>query len=174
MQAIILGGVFVFFSLGVMGEFSVFTGRTYVGATNLIVSLLLVALYYVFLSMRRGAHKTSAEIAREHKDKMDKVWAVIKETTESGMCLTGLSPPLKHESDQLFKEKFKDFKECVHDSLDVSEDDQIQSLVRVWETSQKRVLVKQEYTDIKRLFQEAEYCNGAFQVHLASHCLCKF
>jgi hypothetical protein len=170
MQALILGGVFVFFSFGVMGEYSAFAGKSYVGAGCLMVSLLLSALWYVFRIMRRGAHKTSAEIACEHKDEMDEVWAVIKETSD-GKCLTDLSPPLNHQSD-LFRLLL--FKKSVRDSLDVSKEDQIQSLVRVWETPQKHVLVKQEYTDIKRLFQEAEYCNGAFQVHLASHCLCKF
>ncbi len=165
------GGILVFFSLGVMGEYSIFTGNTFIGAFCLIISLACVALYFMFLMMRRRAHKKSAEIASEHKNEMDAVWKDIKDRdiTGSGECLTGLSPPLNHESDQLFKE----FQQRVHDSLDVQED-QIQSLVQVWETSQKRVLVKQEYTDIKRLFQEAEYCNDAFQVHLVSRFICKF
>jgi len=163
MQSLILGGVFVFFSFGVMGEYSIFTGSTSrtVGAGCLLISLFLFALYYVFLSMRRGAHKKSEEISHEHTKVMDEVWTSIKDATHWGPYLSALSPPnippLAHESYGLFKE-------CVRDSLDVSNEDQIQSLMRVWETPTNRVLVNQEYTDIKRLFEEAEYCNGAFQV----------
>ena len=74
------GGILVFFSLGVMGQYSIFTGNTFDGAFCLMVSLACVALYYTFLMMRRRAHKKSAEIAREHKEEMDEVWARFKDT----------------------------------------------------------------------------------------------
>jgi hypothetical protein len=40
---------------------------------------------------------------------------------------------------------------------------QFLNLCSVWETSTNRVLVKQEYNDIQRLFDEAQFCNSAFQ-----------
>jgi len=163
MPTIFVGGGFVFCSFGVMGDYSVFTSSTSraVGAGCLLVSLVLFALYYVFLIMRRVALKKSAEISCEHTEAMDEVWAIIKNATHSGPYLSTLSPP---NIPPLANESYDLFKECIETSLDVSNEDQIQSLMRVWETPTNRVLVKQEYTDIKRLFEEAEYCNGAFQV----------
>jgi hypothetical protein len=52
--------------------------------------------------------------------------------------------------------------------LDSDDAERIGSLQAIWETSTNRVDVQQEYHDIQRLFDEAQFCNSAFQTWVSS------
>jgi hypothetical protein len=153
-----------------MGEYSFFAvhnGSHFGSFVSLIFGLFLFVTYLTFMVMRRSAFKKSADIGNEHSSDMNDAWSEILGESSSGEKLAALCP----NSDQTFEESFKSL-------LDIPDEDRIDidSLIRVWETSKTSVLVKQEYTDIKRLFQEAEFCNEAFQVRRSSpcmlHCVC--
>lgn len=157
LEALFLVGVFLFFSYAFIGEYAVYAvynGSNF-GTHSLIFGLFLFATYLTFMVMRKNAFKKSADIGNEHSTDMNDAWSEILRESSSGEKLAALCP----NSDQKFEESFKDL-------LDIPDEDRIDidSLIRVWETSKTSVLVKQEYTDIKRLFEEAEFCNEAFQV----------
>ncbi len=52
--------------------------------------------------------------------------------------------------------------------LDCDDAERIDSLKAIWETATNRVDVQQEYHDIQRLFDEAQFCNSAFQTWVSS------
>jgi hypothetical protein len=152
-QAALLVGTLVCFAYAFTGEFAFYkeTNDSFFGLYTLVLGLILFGCYCLAFIMKRHAVKTSSEIGNEHFSAINDVWSEITGKSK----LAALCP----NSRQKFKDSFKNL-------LDIPDEDQIDvdSLIRVWETSTTSVFVKQEYTDIKRLFEEAEFCNEAFQV----------
>jgi hypothetical protein len=154
LEVMILFGVFVFFSYAVMGEYAFYLPSTF-GLYCLFFGLLFIAVFVTFKVMRKKAFKKSAEIGNEHSENMNKVWSKVIDDSSSGEALASLCPNF---------EQFKTTFSLLIKDIPNKDQIDIDSVIRVWETSTTSVLVKQEYTNIKRLFEEAEFCNEAFQV----------
>jgi hypothetical protein len=154
LQTLCFFGVFVFLSYAVMGEYAFYLPSIF-GLYSLFFGLFLLGVFLAFKVMRKHAFKKSAEIGNQHSEDMNEVWSTVISSSSSGGTLAALCP----DSEQ-FKTTFSSLMKDIpnKDQIDVD------SLIRVWETATTSVLVKQEYTNIKRLFEEAEFCNEAFQV----------